>query len=398
MGDDAVWAGAKILAAMELSASLTKTFRAIEAVSRPPALQVSLKALGVLRPTLDWSKQFKALELEKLTKLHRSSTLGLLSTEALRASTAIEAITKPVWMDGLKAVELGKTVSNWASASRAIETTKFESVFPRYAEALEALTRNSTLMKAMETPTPSGLRVDRLHELLRNWQTADPMSDIGEAVEALSSDELIGAMTDWAEQSAPKGDAAAEGGAMGRSVPSHGSVSLDDVQAIVDRVVNSAMDRAEGQVATLIASITEEVRSLKSGSLKAAFLTYILPILIAAVFAILNPIADYYVKGALEDRAHRSAPREVKKKIRRSVAIQAERRDDLRPYRIVSRRELSARANPSSRSGQVTTLELGQAVLVLRQQKDWSLVAWEPTENSPAAEGWVFTRYVTKIV
>jgi len=146
-----------------------------------------------------------------------------------------------------------------------------------------------------------------------------------------------------------------------------------------------------------VTAIANEVASIKSSRLKEIFLTLIYPLLIAAIFAVLNPIADYYVKNYLENRSNSISPREVKKNVRKSVPSYVDNRSDLKPYRFVSRQELEVHTHPSSGSPTLGNLDLGQIVVLLEKRKAWSLVAWSSDAEYSNLQGWVFTRYVSKI-
>ncbi|AYZ96724.1 SH3 domain-containing protein [Burkholderia dolosa] len=72
--------------------------------------------------------------------------------------------------------------------------------------------------------------------------------------------------------------------------------------------------------------------------------------------------------------------------------------EQLQSFRFVLKEELEVHTHPSSKSPAVGNLALGQVVMLLERQKAWSSVAWTADDESPAVHGWVYSRYVSKIV
>lgn len=411
-------ANLKLFEAMQPDASVVRAIRALESGKLDSALR-AFKALDTLKLNPVWLQRlkvfesslldptrmshFKALETRKIDPTLMTTFKALdrakLEPALTRSFKAYEAIKlDPVWMKSLNAIDAFKANSTWARTIEALGTAKLTPILSRYAQVLEPLKLNPSLMRALETPLPSGLRMDKLHDLVKTWQTSNPLTEIEEVMDALSSEELVDGVSSLSTQSAP--------GTIGQSIAIEGdgyastisTINIAEVQAIVDRVVDRAADQSSERLTPLIASIADELRSMKSSPLKTFFLTVIFPILLTAIFSILNPVADYYVKRALEDRSHPTTPREVKKNVRKNAPLYAESRDDLKPYRVISRRELTTHSHASSSSPAVANLQLGQVVVLLEKRKDWSRVAWRADDDSSALQGWVFTRYATRIV
>jgi hypothetical protein len=67
-------------------------------------------------------------------------------------------------------------------------------------------------------------------------------------------------------------------------------------------------------------------------------------------------------------------------------------------YRYVSTKLLIVRQNPKARSPEVGRLSFGMAVMLLRKEKDFSLVLWTDKESGAEIQGWVFSRYLGKFI
>lgn len=68
----------------------------------------------------------------------------------------------------------------------------------------------------------------------------------------------------------------------------------------------------------------------------------------------------------------------------------------LMEYRYVSAKALVARESPRVRSPEVGHLAFGQAVKLLKKEKNFALVLWTDKESGAEIHGWVFSRYLGK--
>ncbi|WP_321965237.1 hypothetical protein [Paraburkholderia sp. J7] len=226
---------------------------------------------------------------------------------------------------------------------------------------------------------------DKFADLLKAWRNANPIAELDEVVDAMSADGLVQSVS-------------AVGKAGGPAAAPMTTADIVDVQAIVDRAVDRATEQAEAKLAPFVKAITEEIESLKDSRLRTFVVLLVIPVLIAAVFAIINPIGDYYVKKWLEDNPSPTTPREFKQKVRKNTLAYGSDRSDLQQFRFVSKIDLVAHTHPSSGSPTLGKLPLGQVVVLLDRRKAWSSVAWTVDDVSPPVQGWVYSRYVTKIV
>ena len=71
--------------------------------------------------------------------------------------------------------------------------------------------------------------------------------------------------------------------------------------------------------------------------------------------------------------------------------------DQLRHYKIVSREILDVRFKPLPKSSVLGKLYFGQAVVIIEKRKKWSLVAWSDADQGIMLQGWVLSKYLSKI-
>jgi hypothetical protein len=121
------------------------------------------------------------------------------------------------------------------------------------------------------------------------------------------------------------------------------------------------------------------------------FATYIYPVIVAVVFALINPYGDFVVKQKLE-AANNSSEKAVKLAARESgVPTHV-----IENFRFVSAQRLDVRQNGRMRSPTVGFLRFGQPVEVLKKDGDWTLVHHSDSETDTAIQGWVLSRYLKR--
>ncbi|WP_321886448.1 SH3 domain-containing protein [Paraburkholderia bannensis] len=270
--------------------------------------------------------------------------------------------------------------SGWGRQLKAIETLKLDAGLLRSVEALES--KYADLISKVQR---SDLYSNKFANLLKTRQTPNSADEVGEVIEAMNSREFVAAV-------ARVGDADRMDSA------SITDMEIEDVQAMINRAVDRTAEQVESRLAPFVKALVDEIESLKGSRLQTFVIAVLIPFLIAAVFAVLNPLADFYVKRALEEQTHPVSPREFKQNLRKNAFMYTANRRELQPFRFVSKAELVIHSHPSSRSPAVGNLALGQVVLPLEMRKAWSLVAWTVDDGSPASQGWVYSRYVTRIV
>ena len=165
------------------------------------------------------------------------------------------------------------------------------------------------------------------------------------------------------------------------------------LQELLDTVVEKALARSDTQLETFVATLVDEIRSLRSPIHEKLLTWIVFPILVALLFAVVNPVADYYVKEALAE-SERKAKKEIKAQVQATVAPSPA----LDSFRFISRRSLLVHQNPRSKSPVIGTLTLGKAVLLVEKQKDCSLVVWTSDDGKVRIQGWVYSRYLAKFM
>ncbi|TDN63947.1 SH3 domain-containing protein [Paraburkholderia sp. BL10I2N1] len=385
----------KVIDALKLEPSMTSSFKAMEALKADTGLLQQIKSL---QASFDngLGQQIRALQAsfdnglgQQIRALQASFDNGLgQQIRTLQASfdtgreqqiRAIQDTLVTGWAKHHKAIEAALNPA-WARQLSAIDAFRLEPSFVASAKAFESAYADMHVNKWLQD-----LQTDKFTDLLRTWKAANPITELSEVVEAMRSNGLVESATRLIATNPPAPVSMTAG-------------DIADVQAIVDRAIDRAAQQAEARMAPFVKTIVDEIQSMKDSRLKAFVVLFIVPVLISAIYMILNPVADFYIKRALEEHSRTASPREVKQNVRKKAVIYAADREQLQSFRFVLKEELEVHTHPSSKSPAVGNLALGQVVMLLERQKAWSSVAWTADDESPAVHGWVYSRYVSKIV
>lgn len=114
-------------------------------------------------------------------------------------------------------------------------------------------------------------------------------------------------------------------------------------------------------------------------------------------------VADWLIAGAIGAAMGQYAtvvlgesPQAAKKAVQENARAAVGSPLLLVEYRYVSAKVLIVRQNPRARSPEVGRLAFGQAVKLLKKEKDFALVLWADKESGAEIQGWVFSRYLGK--
>ncbi|MEH6462097.1 hypothetical protein [Chitinimonas sp. JJ19] len=124
-------------------------------------------------------------------------------------------------------------------------------------------------------------------------------------------------------------------------------------------------------------------------------------ILIVCFLYLLDSITQGYI-GALAqrhlDHVFPVTPKEATTEAQKCVRTMVGPLDIiLKNYRIVTASKLKVRHCPRALSPEIAHLTAGNVVMLLKKEKDFTLVSWKDTESGVEIQGWVFSRYLQKL-
>jgi hypothetical protein len=138
--------------------------------------------------------------------------------------------------------------------------------------------------------------------------------------------------------------------------------------------------------------IVQAIQATKEPLHQRMLVACLVPVLIAIVFAFVNPVADFYVKRWLDGAPKREATKQVKEAAREAVG-------DVRilsDFRFVSAESLAIKNGPKSMAPVVGQLRFGQMVRVLERKGNFTLVVWRSEDGKVELQGWVVSRYLKR--
>ncbi|WP_175681698.1 SH3 domain-containing protein [Burkholderia cenocepacia] len=377
------------------AANLAQQLKVIDALKLEPSMVSSFKAMDALNADTGFAQQITSLQAsfnsgvgQQIKALQASfeNAMGR-PIKALQASLnngvgqqikALQASFENGMGRQIKALQASFD-TGWQRQLSAIDALRLEPSFVASVKAFESAYADLHVNKRLQD-----LETDKFTGLLRTWRDANPIVELGEVVEAMKSHGLVESATRLIATNP-------------QAPVSMTAEDIADVQAIVDRAIDRAAQQAEARMAPFVKTIVDEIESMKDSRLKTFVVLFIVPVLVSAIYMILNPVADFYVKRALEEHYRPTSPREIKQNVRKRAVIYAADREKLQSFRFVLRGALEVHTHPSSKSPAIGNLALGQVVMLLERQKAWSSVVWTINDESPAVHGWVYSRYVSKI-
>lgn len=338
----------------------------------------AMKALQLQDPLKEYREALKAIQHLDPMKDIRETIKGLHLQDPLKE-----------YRDAIKAIQLHDPMREIREAMKVIQ---IQDPLKGYREAMKAIHLHDPMKEIREA-----IKAFRLQDPLKEYQeamkaTQSSMREISDGLKALGLENILKKIS---QQEWPLAHATVDGGI---TVNADNTVTLDsttlscsEVQQIANEIVDRTFNRSSEQIETVVATLVAEIRALKNPPLEKFLSLLIYPIIVALIFSIINPITDYYIKESLG-----AEKREVAKKIRKHVLASTSDIGALDAYRLVSRKYLDVRTNPSAQSPSLGRLQFGQVVMLIERRKDWSLVAWSDDETEVAIQGWVFSRYLGK--
>lgn len=141
-----------------------------------------------------------------------------------------------------------------------------------------------------------------------------------------------------------------------------------------------------------VAQIIQAIHATKEPQYQKLLLAILWPVVMAIVFSLVNPVADFYVKKWLEGTPKQEATKQVKEAAREAVGDVRM----LKNYKFVSIQHLDLRTSPRANALVVGQLRFGQTVHVLEKERDFTLVTWRSEDGKVELQGWVFSRYLKR--
>lgn len=114
-------------------------------------------------------------------------------------------------------------------------------------------------------------------------------------------------------------------------------------------------------------------------------------------------ILDWIISGVISTLiSHASpavlgeSPQAAKKAVQENARAAVGSPHLLQDYRYVSAKVLIVRQNPRALSPEIGRLSFGKPVMLLKKEKDFTLILWADKESGAEIQGWVFSRYLNK--
>jgi hypothetical protein len=323
-------------------------------------MREAMQALRVQDPMKEMREAMQALRIQDSMKEMREAMQSLRVRDSMKEMREV--------MQALRVQDPMKEMRE------TMQSLRFQDPMKEMREAMQAL-RVQDSMKEMREVMQT-LRVqDPMKEIREAMQALRVQAPLREMLEAMQSKDvrnLVDTISPLVRSSAYE-DLPADIVIRDDNAIAIGATTLTqfDVQNLINQIADKAFSQSAGKIELAVKEIIAEIASLRNPLLEKVLTWLIFPIIIATIFSIINPVADYYIKESLT-----SNDRQTKKNIRKHVLSSVVDSAQLDSYRFVSSKALDVHLNPAAKSPVLGCFHFGQAVLLIRKDKDWSLVAW----------------------
>lgn len=110
----------------------------------------------------------------------------------------------------------------------------------------------------------------------------------------------------------------------------------------------------------------------------------------------LAAVATYEITEVWKDIRPGKSRQEITKQVENAARRAAPSPFLLDGLRYVNTQGLQVRLNPRARSPEQGKLQFGNVVHILKQDRDFTLIAWQTEQGDTELQGWVFSRYLKK--
>ena len=167
--------------------------------------------------------------------------------------------------------------------------------------------------------------------------------------------------------------------------------TYEEIQDFANQIVDKVNAELSSNLEQGIAQIVSVIQAVRIPGLEKLLTWLVFPMIVGFLLSFVNPIADFYVKEHLAPKK-----KEIEKQLRNHVARSIGNTEQLNSFRFISANILNVRSRPSNKAQILGRLQFAQVVVLIKRDKDWSLVAWTDDENGLQLQGWVFSRYLQK--
>lgn len=160
-----------------------------------------------------------------------------------------------------------------------------------------------------------------------------------------------------------------------------------DINLVITSIKNAEENQLE--LNELLTNIVNSFDSIHDLSAKKIVMTFLINLLVLITFDMIQPKLTHL-------KTH-NLPLKKDQIIEITGDIEINK-NSISNYRIVTADLLNVREAPSRKSGKMGLLELNTPVILHETKKDWSSVEYKDESNQVYIKGWVFTRYLKKII
>ena len=234
------------------------------------------------------------------------------------------------------------------------------------------------------------------HEMMASF--SDPMKELreslslssgslGDILNAITDNSSLNSIRDIALEVRPDIEVDDKGGIFLSSK----HITALELQELSNKILHESSLVETSSLEESINILVSEIRSQKDPLIQKILFYFICPLILIIIGSLINPLVEHHVKTYLN-----SDKRALIKELKLSVSSTINNKEILSAFRYVSADTLNVRSSASVKSEIIGYLRFSSTVLVVKKEKNWTLIEWNDPDTDIQITGWVFTRYLAR--
>ncbi len=166
-------------------------------------------------------------------------------------------------------------------------------------------------------------------------------------------------------------------------------LEAEEVELATEAITQTSLEQRSLEEA--VQQIIETIQQQKSPEMQLVLWMFFRKVMDWLVGGIVGAIMGVYAPAILGE-----SPQVAQKIVQEAARTAVGTSELLSEYRYVAVAVLIIRQNPRAQSPQIARLSLGQAVKLIKKERDFALILWTDHESGVEIQGWVFARYLKK--
>lgn len=172
-------------------------------------------------------------------------------------------------------------------------------------------------------------------------------------------------------------------------------INYELIQSIVYSFIESRFQQEiDHDVGEKLDDIRQALFQIEKAVSQNFFISYLYP-WIVGIALLLIPVSS---ERQPINFIHKNEIRQRTKDANKSINLIVKDKSALDSFRLITASRLNVRKNGNNKSDVIATLNLNTVVRIINKYKSWTLIRWQVPDSDVVIQGWVYSRYLKKLV